>query len=167
MAKFCAGDFIKKKTASDFSFAIFEGNDVSTSYAAYYKEYSLLAFYDSRCWDFKDGKWDFFPQLKLQSTESKMETCDSLYESYFWGLCTPEEKERALEILKGIGYSWDEKTLSLKNITSNTEVCRCSIISDEYDGTLVTPSDTTRRGLIRKCLEAKKMSPSYNYYDYY
>lgn len=165
MREFKRGEFIKKKHSDYLIFAIYDGLDVKSSYAVY-PQYSLLLFYHSHHWDFKDGQWDYYPYLELANQTAKMETCDSAGEDYWWGVCTPEEKEEALQIIRDNGYEWDEEKKRIVRLDTKEEVCRCANENVVYDGAIITPSEAARHQILIGAL--KRGSRSYGMYeDYY
>ena len=175
---FQKGDFITE-TNKPGSFFIYEGINLSPSY----KKLSIIAQYDpSKYRKQDDGEYYSSPFLEIATNNSK---CDkSLYEdkeTYWCKICTPEQKEKALEVLRNYGYSWDDETLSIIDINTGEVVRKVTEPKTEYNGETVKPITKKLKDLLRGlCVESNKKKYSYSgggssypyqgardYYDYY
>lgn len=172
------GDFITE-TSKPGSFVIFEGINTSPSY----KKLSVIVNYEpSKYYKHDDGEYYTSPFFEIATNNSRCEKC--LYdekETYWFRLCTPLEKEKALEVLEEHGYKWDEETMSIIDIATGKVVRRVVEPKTKYSGEVVRPITKKLKDLLRCfCVESNKKKytysggstypsyrGSYDYYDYY
>lgn len=174
---FNKGDFIKYSTynsANDdtkFAFGIFEGIDLAPEYQ-YTKKLSLAAFYDSYKYcnnlDNEVG-WGYKPVLEIASSNKPCEkTIDTVCEDTWWTICTPLEKQRALEILASYGIDWDEEEMTLTNVETGEILHRIIIPKIEYNGDVIKPICNELKSKLRTAVLSKnKASYSSSYPNQY
>ena len=166
--KFKPGDFITNSNKPG-SFAIFEGIGYQTSYAMYNK-YSVIANYDPRKYmELSNGTWDSIPNLDVATSTTR---CDQLVDgdtdSFWWRLCTQQEKEKSIGILDSYGYYWNENLLAI--IDKNTGEIVRNIVQPkiEYNGETIKPISKKLKDLLRKvCDRIIKNKYSYSYSSSY
>ena len=148
--KFIPGDFITNSNKPG-SFAIFEGIE-SESISSTYKKYSVIAYYDPRKYmELPDGSWGSIPNMDVATSTTR---CDQLVDgdsdSFWWSVCTPQEKERALGILEDYGYYWNEDLLSIIDKKTGEIVRNIIQPKIEYNGETVKPISKKLKNLLRK-----------------
>ena len=165
---FRKGEFITN-TNKPGSFAIFEGNECE-SYGSFKKYTAVLSFEPSKHHQVESGEWVTSPYLDIAVPGRKCETTvDGDTESYWWRPCTDKEKERALDILQGYGYFWNEE-LKAVIARESGEIIK-SIVEPklEYNGEVVKTASSKLKDLLRKVCDAMikdKYSYSTRYYCY-
>lgn len=165
--KFTQGDFLRKKNKKG-SFMIYEGNNISESS---YKRMTLICIYDPEKFVMGDMGYEQKPTLEVANKQKPCtETIDTEEEDYWVAICTPEEKEEALNILSEYGLYWNEETLELTDMTTGEVVRKITVPDNTYHGEVIKPTTNKFRELARKYCSSK-LVPSYNsqnhYPDYY
>lgn len=174
---FNKGDFIKYSTynsANDntkFAFGIFEGVDLAPEYQ-YTKKLSLAAFYDSYkyCNNLNNEVgWGYKPVLEIASPNKPCEkTIDTVCEDSWWTICTPLEKQRALEILASYGIDWNEEEMTLTNVETGEILHRIIVPKLEYNGDIIKPICNELKSKLRTAVLSKnKASYSSSYPNQY
>ena len=163
------GDFIKYTTYNSdnkFRFGIFEGIDLEPTYQ-YTKKYSLAAFYDSYkyCSHMDNAVgWGYQPFFEVATNEKNCErTIDTDKEDSWWTICTDEEKEQALQILKDYGYEWNEELLAIVDIETGEIVHKIITPKLEYNGEEIKPINNELKDKLKKSVLSKNKATNYTY----
>jgi hypothetical protein len=163
--KFERGEFLKKDTKKG-SFMIYEGNNISEST---YKRMTVICYYDPESFQMGPIGYESKPKLEIATKLAPCPTTVDTEEEDFWiKICTPKEKEEALEVLKKHGLFWNETTLELVDIESGEIIRRIIVPDNTYYGQIIKPISEKFKALLKKWV-IKKLAPAYpNYnYDYY
>jgi hypothetical protein len=165
--KFKKGEFITN-TNKPGSFAIFEGIEVE-SYSTM-KKFSAIAAYDPNKYrELPNGAgWATQPFLDVATKTKRCDTTvDGDTTSYWWRPCSEKEIEKAIDILHGYGYYWNEDLLSIIDKETG-EVIRTVVEPKlEYHGEVVKPISQKFKELLSKVCHGiieKKYSYKTSYY---
>lgn len=167
--KFKPGDFITFSNKKD-SFAIYEGNDVSTST---YKKLTTLLSYDPSKYTQTEEGYIMIPNMDVSTKSKRCErTVETDEDTYWTRKCTAEEIEAALGIMREYGYLWDEKNLAVVAVGSGEVITKVYIPKIEYNGQILKPMTEKFKKLLKLfCLEKNKKveysypSPYSRYWD--
>lgn len=171
---FNKGDFVKYEAYSNgdkMTFGIFEGVDLTPDYQ-YTKKYSLVLYYDSKkyCSNLDNGVgWGYAPSLDIARDGKECEkSIDTLQEDNWWKLCTPHEKEEAIEVLARYGYEWNEELLALVDTSSGEVVHKIIVPKIEYNGEAIKPICEEFKYKLKETVLSKNKttaasSPMYGY----
>jgi hypothetical protein len=162
--KFKRGDFLRKDNKKG-SFMIYEGNNLSDTS---YKRMTVICYYDPEA--FQMGPIGYEPKPKLE-VATKLHPCsitvDTEEEDFWVKVCSPAEKQAAIDVLKKHGLFWNEETLELVDIESGEIVRKVIIPDNKYYGEIIRPISKKFKELIKKWV-INKLRPSYqSYYDDY
>lgn len=181
---FNKGDFLKYTSyngqdESKFAFAIFEGINLAPNFL-YSKKLSLALFYDSFKYCQRDNDWSCGPFLEFAQKNKRCEkTIDTLKEDYWWTICTPQEKEKAINILADYGLEWNEDLLSLVDMETGEIVYKIFSPKVEYNGEKIKPIRSELKKLLKDSVKNKQKTTTtlanaynnaaygYGYDDYY
>jgi hypothetical protein len=163
---FKKGDFITYDNKPG-SFVIYEGIDNSTTS---YKKLSVIVNYDpSKYRQHEDGTYRTSPFLEVATKSARCEkTLDDDRETYWIRLCTPAEKEKAIDLLQENGYYWNEDLLAIIDIETGEIVRKIVEPKVEYHGEIIRPITEKFKKILRMfCVESNKKKYSYqNDYRY-
>lgn len=163
---FQKGDFVTEDKRKG-SFMIYEGNDTSASTC--YKRMSVICAYDPEKYKRgDDGIYRNVPELEVSSKNKKCITkIDTDREDYWYRLCTPLEKVRAIEILSQYGYEWDEENLSLIDTDTGEIISKIITPKNEYNGEIVKPITHHLKSLLKGCCVSANKTTYNNYNNYW
>lgn len=163
--QFEPGDFITF-TNTPGTFVIYEGNDISKTY----KRYSLILSYNPQKYIETSEGYQRKPTLSYSTmNEDCADTIDDDHETYWNRLCTDSEKENAIRTIEGYGYTWDEKTLTLKDKNTGEIITKAKLPKWEYNGETIKHTTMAMRNLLKQtCINKNKTKEcSYYYADDY
>ena len=163
--QFKPGDFITFQNKPG-AFAIYEGNDISTTY----KRYSLVLSYNPKKYVETSEGYQTKPMLEYSTMkEDCNDTIEDDHETYWSRLCTTSEKENATRFLEEHGYSWDETTLTLMDKNTGQIITKVKQPKWEYNGEIIKHTTTSMRNLLKQtCINKNKRKEyAYSYADDY
>ena len=166
MAELRKGDFIRSMGGNG-SFYIYEGNETEAYPNAYFKRYSVIAYYDPNKYVKMEDKWVTMPSLTVAKDGKPLDrTVDSNFENSTYSILTKEEKEKAMEVLAKYGYQWDDNTLTLSRM-DGTVVYQMKTPRIEYLGEEVKPiNDANKRLLVKVCKSITREASCATYPNY-
>jgi len=162
---FNPGDFVKRSNRKG-SFMIYEGKDVSNTYA---KKLTLAVAYDPEKYMQKPNSYgyEYVPYLDEPKNGQACETTiDTDKEDNWISLCTQEEKEEAIEILEQYGYVWDEENLALVDMVTGEIIKKIYVPDNKYHGETIKPITNNSKDVLKKfCIDKNKKTYS-SYYNH-
>jgi hypothetical protein len=166
--EFKRGDFLKRDNRRG-SFMIYEGNNISDTCV---KKMTLVCAYDPEKYMQTAMGYDHVPYLDVSTKKHRCaDTIDTEKEDFWIKLCTPSEKEEAINVLKEYGYVWDEENLAMVDILTGEIVKRIIIPDNKYYGEIIKPITETSKNILKQfCLSKSKPIYTPNYredWDYY
>lgn len=174
------GDFLKyysyQENEYGLAFAIFEGKEIETSYT-YVKKYSLVLFFDPHKYTQEGNEIDGhgYSYKKYLTVATKEQPCqkqiDTLKEDSWWKICTPQEKQEAIQKLLTLGLQWDENNLQLIDITSGEVIYQIIVPKIQYNGNKIKPINNNLKSKLKNFITSKVKKTYYpnhnNDYGYY
>ena len=141
---------------------IYEGNNISDTCV---KKMTLVCAYDPEKYMQTEMGYDHVPYLDVSTKKHRCaDTIDTEKEDFWIKLCTPSEKEEAINVLKEYGYVWDEENLAMVDILTGEIVKRIIIPDNKYYGEIIKPITETSKNILKQfCLSKSKPVYTSNY----